>query len=145
MRGNAKEIHFSIKKLPSLTKIHLSGVIDETIVTSIFEQVPYIQKLHLNGNLLNFKLGNFVNLKQLILDGEIGKDFNFELFENLCNQLEDIKIRLFNIDEKTLFKLFDGFNFPYLVDLTIEYIKIKRLTKEIINRLPTHRRLNECI
>jgi Leucine-rich repeat (LRR) protein len=41
-----------------------------------------------------------------------------------------------------LFKLFDGCNFPYLVDLNIEYFKINRLTKEFINRLPMHKKLN---
>ena len=63
-----------------------------------------------------------------------------ELFKNLCNQ--DIKIIISSIDEKTLFKLFDGYNFPYLVDFTVRNLNMKRLKKEFINRLPMHKQLN---
>ena len=135
------EDDFSIKNLPSLTSLYLSisvfgiCIIDEKIVTRLLEQVPNIQELHLNGDLSFFNLDNFVNLRVLKLSGKI-KDFNFELFKNLCNQLEDIKISIGNLKKKTFLKLFDGYNFPYLVDLTIEFLDMYRLKKEFINRLP---------
>ena len=46
------------------------------------------------------------------------------------------------IDEEIFFKLFDGCNFPYQVDLAIDFIYINRLTKEFINQLPSLRKLN---
>ena len=122
-----------------------SGSIDEKLVTKILEQVSNIQELYLEGYLSYFNSDSFVNLKQLSIDGDIDEKFNFELFKNLCNQLEALTISIYNIDEKTLFKLFDGYNFPYLVELTIEFFNMKRLrlTKEFIDRLPKPRnRLN---
>ena len=97
----------------------------------------FLDLFHLFDCSFSFELG--------LSDGCINENFNFELFKNLCNQLEDIKISLGNtlycpnissIDEKTLFKLFDGYNFPYLVDFTIETLYINRLKKKFINRLP---------
>ena len=145
--------HISIKNLPLLTNLSLSfpcsdknfKLIDEDFIFSILNQVPHIQELHLEGKLSYFKLDNLVNLKVLSLSGRIDEEFNFELFKNLCKQLESIKIS-FYIDEKTLFKLFNRYKFPYLVDLTIESLNIKRLKKEFINRLSKPKRLNinEC-
>lgn len=53
---------------------------------------------------------------------------------------------MFNIHENTFFKLFDGYNFPKLEVLTIEFLQMKRLTKEFINRLTKPKKLNlfEC-
>ena len=118
-----------------------SGLIDEKLVTSILEQVPYAEELYLEDYLYYFNLDSFFNLKQLSIYDCIDKKFNFKLFKNLCKQLESIKIS-FYFDEKTFFKLFDGYKFPYLVDLTIESLNIKRLKKEFINRLPKPKRLN---
>ena len=115
--------------------------INEDIVTRVFNQVPNIQELYLNGKLSYFNLDNFANLRELSLSGTINEEnssFNFELFKNLCNQLETIKILL---DEKTIVKLFDGYKFPYLVDFSIECSDIKRLNKELFCRFPSLRRL----
>lgn len=87
-------------------------------------------------------MDNLVNLRKLSLSVIIDETFNFELFKNLSNQLEDILIRFFNADEKTFFRLFDGCNFPYLEVFTIEYIEIKRLKKEYLNGFSTLRQLN---
>jgi hypothetical protein len=87
-------------------------------------------------------LDNLVNLRVLSLNEKINENFNFKLFKNLLNQLENITFRFFDIDEKIFFKLFDGNNFPYLVVFTIQFLDKKRLTKEYINRLPLHRQLN---
>ena len=143
LEPNAEEVYISIKNLPSLTNLsfHSFCVIDENFVTKLLQQVTHIQKLLLEGNLCYFNLDSLVNLRVLSLSGYINKKFNFQLFKNLCNQLEDIKISLTNIDEQTLFKLFDGYNFPYLVDFCIEFLYMKRLKREFIDRLPIHRKL----
>ena len=141
------KVYFSIKNLPSLTNLSFFSKsfyckIDENIERRLLNQVPHIQELHLSGNLCYFNLDNLVNLRVLSLSGYIEKNFNLELFKNLCNKLEDITICLSKIDEKTLFKLFDGYNFPYLADFTIKYLNMKRLTKKFIDLLPNPRGLN---
>ena len=145
----AREIHFSIRNLPSLINLSVysdsSCRIDEKFVKILFDQVPNIQELHLDGKLCYFNLDDFVNLRTLSISGSIFESFNFELFKNLSKQLENIKIGLF-INEENFFKLFVGYNFPYLQDFSIENFEMKRLKKEFLNRLPTHTRLNirEC-
>jgi Leucine-rich repeat (LRR) protein len=146
--GTNAEVEFSIKNLPSLRRFSLSTFscrIDEKIVTRLLYQAPNIQELHFNGKLCYFNLDSLVNLRVLSLNGFINENFNFKLFKNLCNQLESIKISS-NIDEKTLFKLFDGYNFPYLRDFTLMCFSTNRLTKEFIDQLPKPRQLNitEC-
>ena len=59
-------------------------------------------------------MDNFINLTKLTIDGNILENFNFELFKNLCNQLELLAIRFFNFNEKSFFKLFDGHHFSNL-------------------------------
>ena len=49
-----------------------------------------IEELHLHGNFSNFNLDSLVNLRELSIAGYIDKSFNFELFKNLCNQLENL-------------------------------------------------------
>ena len=123
----------------------ISGTIDENFVTRLLDQVPNIEKLYLQGNLCYLNFDNFVNLRVLSLYGTLNKSFNLNLellTKNLCKQLEVINISLFVIDEQTLFKLFDGYKFPYLQDLTIQFIDMSRLKREFISRLPTHRNLN---
>ena len=143
LRSKKAEFDFSIKKLPSLTRFYLniSGTIDEAIITRLFDQLHHIQELFLEGNLSNFNLDNFDNLKKLSLIGTINESFNFELFKNLCNQLEDIIIILRNLDEKTLAKLFDCDTFPYLKKLTLMRTNIRILEKELLDRFPTIREL----
>ena len=139
------KIDFSIKNLPSLTEMCLSifdTTIDEKIVTRLLDQAPHIKELFLSSSLSYFNLDNFVNLRKLLLNGLLDENFNLELFKNLCNRLENIEIIVTNIDEKAAFKLFDGYNFPYLVDLTINYISdMKRLTKRFMNGFSTLRKL----
>ena len=90
--------------------------------------MPYIEGLCLDSYLSYFNLDNFFNLRVLSLGCNLEENFNLKFFKNLCNQLESIQI---NIEEKTFFKLFDGYNFPSLVDLTIENFFMKRLTKNL--------------
>ena len=141
LEANTVEVDLSMKNLPSLTNFSLSfyGTIDEKIVTRLLDQIPYIEELHLGGHLSFFNLDSLVNLRVLSLFGVIKKNFNFELFKNLSKQLEDINIRFFEIYETTLFKLFDGYNFPYIVDFTLRCFNINRLGKEFLDRLPKSR------
>lgn len=142
------EVDFSIKNLPSLStfSLSISGRIDEDIVRGLFEQLPYIQELHLKGNLSFFNLDILVNLKKLVLSGTIDEKFNFELFNNLCNQLEDIRIYLTNINENVYIKLFVGYTFPFLVYFSLSFLRIRRFKKEFINGFPKLKQLNisEC-
>jgi hypothetical protein len=100
--------------------LFISGMIYEDIVTRYLYKVWHIQELCLFADLCYFNLDNLVNLRVLEIGGVINNKFNFKLFKNLCNQLEVIKINIYNSELENFFKLFDGFNFPYLVDFTIE-------------------------
>ena len=146
---NTDKVDISIKNLPSLRNfsLSLSDEINDEIITRLLDQLPHIKELHLKGNLSYFNLDNFVNLRILSLCGSLNENFNFDLFKNLCNRLEDIKISICNIKEENFFKLFDGYNFPHLRDFTIFYLNLKRLKREFINRLPKPRNklnLYEC-
>ena len=95
-----------------------------------------LQDLDLHGNFSYFNLDDFVNLKTLSLNGKVHESFNFELFKNLCNQLESLSIDFTGIDFKTLFKLFDGYHFPYLENLSFSRCFIERVDKHFMNRFP---------
>ena len=143
LSANTSEVHFSTKNLPSLTYLTLSisATINEDIITRLFEKFPHIEELALYGKFSFFNLDKFVNLRKLSLFGSIEENFNFELLKYLRNQLENIEIIFINIDEKTFDNLFDGYNFPYLVDISVKYFNIKRLKKELLNGFPALRRL----
>lgn len=143
--ANSPYIVFSLRNLNSLQALSLClrSPIDETIIRELYEQVPNIEKLFLSGNLSYFNLDSFVNLKVLSLDGTcLNESFNIELFKNLCNQLTILNIELTELDEETLYKLFDGLNFPFLYSFSIMKCNLKRLSKEFFNRFPILERLN---
>jgi hypothetical protein len=110
--ANTSEVEFSIKSLPSLTRLYLyiSGTIDEYKVTRLLDQLQHIQELYFNGKLSYFNLDSLVNLRELSLSGTIDERFNFELFKNLCKQLENLKIEIKNIDENAFVNLFGDYN-----------------------------------
>lgn len=141
--ANSSEVQFSMKNLPSLSRLSLSltDIIDEDIVTGLLDQVPHIQELHLDGNLGYFNLDHLVNLRVLKIFETINEDFNLDLFKNLSEQLENIWIQVTNIDEKILVKLFDGCDFPYVVEFTVKDCNVKRLNKELFNGFSTLKRL----
>ena len=143
LRSKKAEVDFSIRNLPSLTTFNLtiSATIDDVFVTRLLDQIQHIQELSLDGNLSYFKLDNLLNLKKLSLNGTINDSFNFELFNSLCNQLEDISICLRNMKENSYVKLFDGYTFPYLQKLTLRRMNITILEKEFFDRLPMLREL----
>ena len=116
--------------------LRVSCEIDESMITQLLDQVQHIKKLYLQGNFSYFNLDNLVNLKLLSLDGTINESFNIELFKNLCNRIEVIKIFLNNIDDKILSKLFNGHNFSKLHYFAIQKYNIKRLKKEFTSKFP---------
>ena len=138
------EVDFSIKNLPSLKYLDfaISGTIDQAIVTLFVDQYLHIEELFLEGNLSYFNLDSLVNLRKLSLYGTLNESFNFELFENLCNQLEDIKLKFDNIEEKTVVKLFENYYFPCLVNFSLRFFNLTILKKEFLDRFPMLRNLS---
>ena len=111
-------------KLRNLIELRTLELILETTINSevllkLIENSPYIEVLHLNGHLSFFNLDYLSNLKRLDLIGRITDDFNVHLFDNICNQLENVSISCTNFDEEYLEKLFYGRNFPYLSKISI--------------------------
>ena len=122
--------------------IHLETPINSEVLLKLIEYLPYIEKLQLWCKLSYFNLDNLSNLKRLDINGTIMEDFNFHLFDNLCNQLEFISICCPNFDDKCLEKLFYGRNFPYLSTffLGYSYENIK-LEKKLFDGLRTLQKL----
>lgn len=114
----------------------ISCTIDDSMLRELLDQVQQIDQLLLNGNLSYFNLDYLLNLKSLSIAGTISESFNFELFKNLCNRLEDINIELTNVDDRKFSKLFDGHQFSKLVNFSMRNYNITRLKKEFINRFP---------
>ena len=144
MRANSTEMFFSIRNLCALNLLTLDMIgctIDDHFITSLFNQVQNIEKLILCGTFSYFNIDSLVNLKFLSLDGTINESFNIELFKNLCNQLDSLKVDLKKIDEKTFLKLFDGHNFSKLLKLSIINCNLNILKKEFTNRFPILRKL----
>ena len=138
MGTKSAEVDFSIRNLRSLTSLCLSlgYTIDQSILTKLLDQLKNIQKLYLRGDISYLNLDDLFNLKLIYIEGTLSTNFNFELFKNLSKQLECLMISFSNIDEKTFAKLFDGLNFPYLIDFHIWECNMKRLNKEFLNHFP---------
>ena len=121
----------------------VSCMIDDSLLTKLFEhiEVQHIERLFLRGDFAYLNLDSFVNLKLLSLGGTIKEGFNCELFKNLCNRLEVLKVALIDIDEKIFLKLFDGHAFSNLHYFSIIKCKLNILKKEFISRFPMLRQL----
>lgn len=144
MGTKSTEFDFSINNLYSLINLEFYTIytIDQEVITKLLYQVQHIEELHLNGKFSYLNLNNLINLKMLSLEGVLNTDFNFELFKNLSNQLEKIRIYfLSNIDDKTLFELFDGHIFPNLKDFSIRKCNMKKLQKEFFSHFPILKQL----
>ena len=139
------KVDFSIRNLHSMNFLGLSlgYTIDQSILTKLLDQLQHIETLFLRGDISYLNLDDLFNLKDIYLVGTLNTNFNFELFRNLSKQLEYLMISLTNIDEKTFSKLFDGFNFPYLIDFELGKFNMKRLNKEFLKHFPMLIRL--CI
>ena len=137
----------SIRNLPSLRRLNLhfeNCRIDSKIQLELLDLLPSIEYLTLNvhyshrmSDLSYFNLDSLVNLKSLSLTGKLNKDFNFDLFKNICNRLEDLSINLYDIDNKSLAKLFYAHRFPFIQTFSI-YLPIEttKLEKNLFNGFP---------
>ena len=127
----------SVRNLPSLRHLDLSFNhyrIDSTIHPELLDYLPNIEYLSLDADLSYFNLDSLVNLKSLSLEGKIDKEFNFDLFKNICNQLEEISIKLYEIDYKCLAKLFYAHQFPIIKTFHIHMcISLTKLEKKLFD------------
>lgn len=99
--------------------------------------MPYIEALGLNATYLSeFSLDKFVNLKILRIYGNIEKDFNYGLFDNLSNQLEELKI-VCDFSNKRLVKFFYGHKFPFLSKLILYQSSITKIEKKMFDAFPS--------
>ena len=106
--------------------LHIESEINNDVLIKLLEICPNIEELYLNGDFSNINLDNFVNLKKLALRGNLLDEFNFDLFKNISNQLEDLEIAFYNMNCEIISKLFYGHNFPNLFSLDISDSKIRR-------------------
>ena len=89
------------------------GSLNSDILSGFFDFMPNIERLCLNAIYLSkFSLDRFVDLKVLTIIGKIEDDFNIGLFNNICNQLEQLKF-VCDIDNKGLAKLFSQISHFY--------------------------------
>ena len=117
-------------------ELNLKKAINSDELFKCIKYLPNIEILDLCGYLPYLSLDSLYNLKSLRLVGKVLDDFNFQLFDNLCNQLEGIQILISNIDDKCLSKLFYGRNFPYLTSLYLSGTGITKLEKKFLNGFP---------
>lgn len=106
--------HFSFNSL---------STINQSILDLFFGQLQNIENLSLFGNFSRLNLSKLANLKTLNLEGTIKEDFSNEIFRNISQRLVELRISLRNMEEKTLFKLFESLNFPNLLSLIFFDIK----------------------
>ena len=93
--------------------------------------------MELNATYLSeFSLDKFAHLKILCIFGNIKKDFNYGLFDNLCNQLEELLIAC-DFSNKRLVKLFYGRKFPFLNKLILHQSSITKIEKKMFDSFPS--------
>ena len=128
----------SFGKMNSLTELTLDvkSEMNNDMSTKLFETCPNIEKLCLSGKFSNINLDNFVNLKKLRLCGDLSVEFNFDLFKNICNQLEELWIGFNNMNDESISKLLCGHNFPNVSNLSISFSQITRLEKKLFDGFP---------
>lgn len=120
----------------------MPGLLNQSLMTDLFDQFPNIEILHLYGTFPYFNLDGLINLKELNLTGEINESFNFDLFTNLCNQLEILMMNITNIDYETLLKLFADHKFSNLEYLELTDCNIKIIEKKLIDHFSMLKRLS---
>ena len=137
--SNCRELlEINIDGLPCLENLQFGVNSKNTNFTIYSNYANYsLQYLDLSGNLSYFNLNNFIKLTSLRLDGSILETFNFELFKNLCNQLESLEITFDKFDEKSFFKLLDGHRFSNLKQLYLtKCCCMKSLKNFFFDRFP---------
>ena len=118
-----RDLKFELVESPINSEIHVK----------LFDQLPNIQKLTLIGKFSNFNLDNLFSLQELSLKGSLDKEFNYDLFKNLCNQLIDLSIDCSNFDSESMNKLFFDHHFQNLSKLRIMNTKIDKLENIIFS------------
>ena len=108
-------------------ELHVNSEINNDMSTNLFEVFPNIEELHLRGQFSNINFDGFANLKKLKLSGNLLNSFNFDIFKNICNQLEEINIDFDNMDDIHIYQLFNGHYFSNLSNLVIRSSRITRL------------------
>ena len=98
--------------------------------------MPNIERLSLLGNFSYFNLDNLINLKCLAFNGTINEDFNFELFNNLSRQLQELRFSFKNDYESIVERLFDGYRFSNLQILSVFNCNMRRVTRKFIDNFP---------
>ena len=124
--------------------LNLYERVDSEVLFKFNDFLPNIELLELGGNLSYFTFDRLSNLKTLRLDGTIMDDFNFGLFDNSCNQLEDIHISCRNIEDKFFAKLFYGRSFTSVFSLWLSHTRINKLEKELFNGFQKLQELMIC-
>ena len=94
----SESYRFSISNLYTLKCFYLkvSGTINEEILSIFLNELPNIELLCLLGNFSYFNLDNLINLQCLAFNATINEDFNFELFNNLSRQLQELSFSFKN-------------------------------------------------
>lgn len=110
--------------------------IDENNTKELFDQLQNIEELRISGDFYYFNFDSLVNLKSIMINGSFWDGFNFELFNNLFNQLNELHISINNIDYEGLLKLLNGYTFHNLEILEIKQCNIKILEKKFIDQFP---------
>jgi Leucine-rich repeat (LRR) protein len=126
-------------------ELNTSNTIDESITAQFFDQLQNIENISLNGKFSYFNLDNFAHLRALNLEGTINENFTFRLSRVLSERLEELSFSFENIDESTLFELFDNYDFPKLQVLVFSQIdSLENLNMNFFKRFPNLRELTIC-
>ena len=127
-------------------EICVFNTVHPNIQSDLLVHLPSIENLticalsesDMMSDLCYFSLDCLVNLKCLSLSGRLHKDFNFDLFKTICNQLENLSINFPNVNNRFLAKLFSKHQFPVLQTFNIRLPeKIKKLDKKLFNGFST--------
>lgn len=121
---------FSLRDLTLYVQLEINNRSLETL----FESCPNIEALTLQGEFSNVNFDRFVNLKKLVLYGNIFYDFDYyDLFANICNRLEELYIILKNVNDEIISKLLYDHSFPMLSSLKLSFSKITRVEKKLFD------------
>ena len=99
---------FSLRKLG----LDVKNEMNKEMLIKLLEIFPNIEELSLSGQFSDINFDSFINLKKLSLFGDLLYGFNFEVFKNICNQLEELYIEFNNMNDKMISKLLYGHYFP---------------------------------
>ena len=113
-------------RILDLDVIDCSSEINNSFLTNLIIMCPNIEQLSLRGWFSDINFENFANLKKLSLFGHLLDNFNLT---SMCNQLEDLSIELYNMNDQSISKLLYGHYLPNLSKLLIKHSKITRLEK----------------